>query len=111
MRKPLLPLRSGGPVSGVGSKNGGVSLGGLLRERVFGSETLWICVMMFTEAERPLERHRDASGYYLLADNGMRSQTACRLLLEHITRGKRGETRDLQALLDIALEEKGKESV
>ena len=31
--------------------------------------TLWICVMVFREAERPLERHRDASGCYLLADN------------------------------------------
>ena len=39
MRKPLLTWRSGGPVSqAVGSKNGGVSLGGLLGERVFGSE-------------------------------------------------------------------------
>lgn len=38
-----------------------------LEEGVFGA-VLWICVIMFREAEGPLERRRRASGCALLAD-------------------------------------------
>ena len=54
-----LTLLSTGAVSQVvGSGGGDVSLGG----------HPGICVIMFREAERPLERRRGARGCYLLAD-------------------------------------------
>lgn len=45
---------------------GDVLLGGLPGGGVFGS-ALWICAIMFREAEGPLERRRGASGCSLLA--------------------------------------------
>lgn len=63
MRKPLLTLRSGG------EQEWGRFSGRASWRKNLWLWTLWICVMMFREGERPLGRHRDASGYYLLADN------------------------------------------
>lgn len=80
---------------------GDVLLGGLPGGGVFGS-ALWICAIMFREAEGPLERRRGASGCSLLAyttrcERGGGVRLVYSPLLEHTTSEEGEEIEGVQA--------------